>query len=292
MSDSTYDPTSRRGGRSTAEAASLDSPGQEAAPLAADSLGDTPSTAGSGTTTDWGTTGGTSGGVTEDAKQAAGNVASTVKEETRGVAQDAKQQARDLYHQVRREVSDQGSNQQQRAVTGLNTLAGQFEQMAGGAQDGGMATDLAQQAATRMRSLASWLESREPGDVLEELRSFARRRPGAFIAAAAGLGVLAGRLTRGLVDDESGSSTTSGYSPTSRVGATGETGSYRGSAEPLGTAAGLSGTESYYGSAAGSAAGDELGLDDRVSTPASTPTSTPTSSDYRDGSRDDRGDLP
>jgi len=282
MSDSTYDPTSRRRGRSTAEAASLESTGQN--PLAADSLADTPGTAGSGAGTDWGTTGGTSGGVTEDAKQAAGSVASTVKEETRGVAQDAKQQARDLYHQARREVSDQGSTQQQRAASGLNSLAGQFEQMAGGVQEGGMATDLAQQAATRMRSLASWLESREPGDVVEELRSFARRRPGAFIAAAAGLGVLAGRMTRGLVDDESGSSSTSGYSPTSRVGVTGETGTYRRSAEPLGTAAGLSGTESYYGSAATSAAGDELGLDDRVSSPASP--------DYREGSRNDRSDLP
>jgi len=34
--------------------------------------------------------------------------------------------------------------------------------------------------------------------VLEDVKSFARRRPGAFLALAAGAGLIAGRLTRGL----------------------------------------------------------------------------------------------
>jgi hypothetical protein len=61
-----------------------------------------------------------------------------------------------------------------------------------------MATDLAQQAADRAGQLASWLQDREPGDLLDEVSRFARRRPGMFLALAAGAGVIAGRLTRSM----------------------------------------------------------------------------------------------
>jgi hypothetical protein len=37
--------------------------------------------------------------------------------------------------------------------------------------------------------------------VLDEVRSFARQRPGAFLAIALGAGILAGRLARGLAAD-------------------------------------------------------------------------------------------
>ncbi|TLM80215.1 hypothetical protein FDW83_19020, partial [Pseudarthrobacter sp. NamE2] len=47
-------------------------------------------------------------------------------------------------------------------------------------------------------SVASWLENKQPGDLLNEVQRFARNRPGTFLLLAAGAGVLAGRLTRGL----------------------------------------------------------------------------------------------
>ena len=46
--------------------------------------------------------------------------------------------------------------------------------------------------------MASWLENRDPGSLLEEVKSFARQRPGTFLLAAAGAGLLAGRLGRSL----------------------------------------------------------------------------------------------
>ena len=61
-----------------------------------------------------------------------------------------------------------------------------------------MATDLAQQAGERANAVASWLEEREPGHVVDEITRFARQRPGAFLAVAAGAGFLVGRLGRGL----------------------------------------------------------------------------------------------
>src|SRR5690606_5065529 len=159
------------------------------------------------------------------------NVASTVTE-----------QARSLFDQTTSELGSQAGNQQQRLAEGLRSLAQQFGSMAEGSSDSsGQATGLVREASQRTETLASWLEQREPGDVLEEVRRFARRRPGAFIAIAAGVGVLAGRMTRGLTSggDEQGPGTP-GY-----VG--GESGSYAGASAGAGTgsyagAAGVSGT--------------------------------------------------
>jgi len=63
----------------------------------------------------------------------------------------------------------------------------------------GMATDLIKQASQRTSDAASWLESREPGDLMNEVRGFARQRPGMFLAGAAVAGVLVGRLTRNVL---------------------------------------------------------------------------------------------
>jgi hypothetical protein len=70
--------------------------------------------------------------------------------------------------------------------------------MANAPDQQGMASDLVRQAADRASSVASWLETRQPGDLLTEVQRFARNRPGTFLLLAAGAGVLAGRLTRGL----------------------------------------------------------------------------------------------
>ncbi len=62
----------------------------------------------------------------------------------------------------------------------------------------------------------------DPASLLDEAKSFARQRPGAFLLLAAGAGVLAGRLTRGL----SAGGNTPGYS-TSGTSTSGTTGTPR-----------------------------------------------------------------
>ena len=85
----------------------------------------------------------------------------------------------------------------------------------------GPLTDLVQQAASRGSDIASWLEDREPADVLDELRRFARRRPVMFLALCGLAGVVAGRITRGAVaantsvDSPSASPARAAYSDTS-----------------------------------------------------------------------------
>jgi hypothetical protein len=153
----------------------------------------------------------------QDAKASGQQVAATAKEQAGQVAGEAKGQAKKVLNQARRELVDQASSQHQRAAGGLHSLADELEGMGSGTATSGIATDLAQQASSKARELARWLESREPGDLLEEARSFARRRPGMFLAGAAVLGLVGGRLTRGMADearDDSGTSGAPSYAST------------------------------------------------------------------------------
>jgi ElaB/YqjD/DUF883 family membrane-anchored ribosome-binding protein len=139
--------------------------------------------------------------VGHETKQAAGDVAATAGQEAKQVTREARDQARQLWSQTRRDLTDQAATQQTRVAGGLRELADQLGQMAGAAEQDGMARGLVDDAARRAGEAASWLDQRDPGSLLEETRSFARQRPGTFLAIAAGVGVLAGRLSRGLIDE-------------------------------------------------------------------------------------------
>lgn len=147
------------------------------------------------------------GAVAQDAKESTKSVASTAASEAKDVAHEARTQLRQLFDQLTGEATDQASGQTQRAVQGLRSLGTELSGMAESQQgQSGMAADLARQGASRLDAAASWLDGREPGEILDEVRTFARRRPGTFIAGAAILGLVGGRLTRGLTSDASGSS--------------------------------------------------------------------------------------
>jgi hypothetical protein len=115
------------------------------------------------------------------------------------VAQEARTQARNLVGEVRDQVRGQAGAQQQNAVSKLRSLGDQLRSMASNGEQDQMATDLVSETADRAHGVADWLDQRQPEDVLEELRRFARRRPGAFLFGALAAGVFAGRLTRGAV---------------------------------------------------------------------------------------------
>lgn len=136
--------------------------------------------------------------VAGGAKDAAQQVAGTAKEQAGQVAQEAKTQVKQVVGQARSELSDQAQVQQTKAAGGLRSLGEQLTAMAKGSDQPGVATDVAHQAADRVHQLAGWLEDRDPQGVLDDVRAFARRKPGVFLVAALGAGVLAGRLGRGL----------------------------------------------------------------------------------------------
>src|ERR1700749_3996893 len=98
------------------------------------------------------------------------------------------------------QARDQAAVQQQNAARQLRSVADELREMTVKVGQSGVATEVAQQAAERIHGVASWLEQREPADVLQAVRDFARRRPGVFLAGAVAAGLAAGRLTRGMTD--------------------------------------------------------------------------------------------
>jgi hypothetical protein len=151
--------------------------------------------------------------VKESAKEKGQQVAGVAKEQAAQVTGEAQRQAKDLLHQGRTELKSQTRQQQQRAASGLHTLADELLGMAEGRNEApGVVADLARDASGRLKSFASQLDNREPAELLDEVRRFARRKPGLFLLGAAAAGVLAGRLTSGVKAAHSDSpSGTSGY---------------------------------------------------------------------------------
>jgi hypothetical protein len=161
--------------------------------------------------------------VKRHAADAAQNVAETAKTEAVNVAAEVKTNARDLLHQAKSDLTDQAGTQQQKVAEGLRSVAGELHSMAAASDQPGVATDLVRQAAERSSAVASWLDRRDPGSLLTEVKSFARQRPGTFLLLAAGAGVLAGRLSRSLSTGapETTGTTATGTSAAGRIPDTG-----------------------------------------------------------------------
>jgi len=110
----------------------------------------------------------------------------------------------DEWRRVLGEARDQAAQQartgQHKAEESIRELARELREMADGGDHHGTASEFAVQAADRLHGVADWIGAREPGDLVEEVRRFARRRPGTFLLGAAVTGALVGRLTRGAVD--------------------------------------------------------------------------------------------
>jgi len=153
--------------------------------------------------------------VTQGAVQAGQHVAGVAKEQAANVGAEAGRQAKDLLNQATSELSQQATQQQQRLAQGIRSLSEELHKMTQpGEQASGPVADLAHQGVQRTREIASWLEQREPGDLLEEIKTYARRRPGMFLLLAAGAGLVAGRMTRGLKEaasDEAQTQQSGGY---------------------------------------------------------------------------------
>lgn len=142
--------------------------------------------------------------VAQHARHAGGQVTQTATDQAEQVAAETSRQVRDLLGEAQGQARDQAAAQQQKAAQQLRSAADELGQMAERGGQNGVATEFARQAAGRLASAAAWLEKREPADLLDEARNFARRRPGAFLIGAAVAGLAAGRLTRGLTAGSNG----------------------------------------------------------------------------------------
>ncbi len=217
-----------------------------------------------GTDVDGGTADAAKGEAAEVARQAsdsAQSVAETAKTEAVAVASEAKANARELLLQASSDLKDQAGAQQQKVAEGMRSISHELESMAAASEQPGVATDLVRQAAERSSAVAGWLDGRDPGSLLAEVKSFARERPGTFLMLAAGAGILAGRLSRSLSAGapDTGTPTTP---PAPRMPG------------PATTTAGLSGTYPPDPVASEATESDEWPADPPIAKPVADPPST------------------
>ena len=135
-------------------------------------------------------------------------VAQTAKEEGRNVVQEATGQARNLADQARSEVTTQANQQRQRLAGTLRNSGQELSQFADRDAQSPLTTELARRAGQYAQSIGDYMERADPQRMLDDVRSFARRRPGTFLLIAAASGVVAGRLTRGVTAAAQGDQST------------------------------------------------------------------------------------
>ncbi len=155
------------------------------------------------------------GRVLDAEKQMAHDTAHEAKNVAKDTVAEARSQAKDLFAQTRDEVSRTAGEQLQRLSGTTSSLSSEFGKMASSSEDGGLAASLVEQASSYLDKATQWMEGREPGELLTDVKRYASRHPGTFMAVAAGLGLVAGRVARGAKDEHGDDSTTHGAPTTS-----------------------------------------------------------------------------
>jgi len=136
-------------------------------------------------------------GVAGDARSAASDVVGSAREQASKVASEATGQAKELFGQATSELKEQAGAQQEKAAAGLRTMGDHLGSMADNGESG-VAGELVRNLSGRAHGVAEWLEGRDAGTLLDDVKSFAARKPGTFIAIAAASGLLAGRVVKSL----------------------------------------------------------------------------------------------
>ncbi|WP_345713019.1 hypothetical protein, partial [Kineococcus glutinatus] len=134
--------------------------------------------------------------VAGTAKEQASAVAGTAKEQAGAVVAEAKEHAQDLLGDLRRQIAEQGETQRDRLATVLREVAEEFQEMAGASSRSGYAAQLVRQFGERVQTWSTHIDGAGASDLLDQTRSFARRKPGTFLLGALAAGILAGRATR------------------------------------------------------------------------------------------------
>ncbi|MCR3750763.1 hypothetical protein [Lentzea californiensis] len=134
--------------------------------------------------------------VAQHAKEAVGQVGSTVREQASQVTQETAAQARHVVRDVRERVAAEAEDQAQRVSKQLGRIADELGQMAGNAPSDSMSAGAIQSAADTSRQAARFLDERGAQGLLDSARDYARRKPGTFLLGAAVAGFLVGRVAK------------------------------------------------------------------------------------------------
>ena len=163
------------------------------------------------------------------ARDAASNVADTAATRGQEIKGQARQHARSIAGDAQRQLRGHAQQETQRAGAALGTAGDQLRALAEGRVDeAGALGRYVETAADAINSWADTIQDRGFDGLLDDLRSFGRRRPGMFLAGALAAGIVAGRFGRNAArelgdDDTSAPGDTARMSPgSSGAGAGGD----------------------------------------------------------------------
>ena len=164
-----------------------------------------------------------------------GDVAGQTRQQGQQLAQQARQQAGELANRGSEQVKSQLANQKHEASqrmtpiqTALRETAQQLRK-----QGQGSVGQYADQTADQVERFSGYLRETDVDEIMDEVRGFARRRPGLFLGSAVALGFLGTRFLKSS-SQEQGASAGNGSSM-SRGATSGAAVSY-GTTEELATA--------------------------------------------------------
>jgi hypothetical protein len=150
------------------------------------------------------------------AKQVAGDVTGTAKEQGKHVAGAVGAQARSVLSDVRQTVKGQVGSGHSAAADQVRKFAEDLGGLTGGDTSSPAGRVVSQLSDTGHRA-ADYLQDRGPEGLLEDVQSFARRKPGTFLLAAAAAGFVIGRLGRSTVKAARSDDTPSTGAPTGNL---------------------------------------------------------------------------
>ena len=135
--------------------------------------------------------------VASGAQEKAGEVAHQAKDEAANVASAAGEKASQLAGTARQELRDRAQSEASNVGERMRSIADELRAMGQTSQEqGGMTAGLVSQLADRVETGAQRLSDGDLDAVLQDVKRFARNRPGAFLLGAAGAGFLVGRVLR------------------------------------------------------------------------------------------------
>jgi hypothetical protein len=130
------------------------------------------------------------------AREAAGEVAGTALEQAKTVAGEARRQAGSAVGDLRGRVTEEVEGQTRRAAETVHQWADDLAEMARNAPDDSPTRTLVSKAADGGHRAAVYLDDHGVAGMTKDLKGFARRRPGAFLAGAALAGFAVGRMAK------------------------------------------------------------------------------------------------
>jgi len=143
--------------------------------------------------------------VVDAARQDALELTGAAREQLSEISQEVVDQGRGLLEETRTQLEEQANTQVEQLARALRSFGSETQALAEGrtSEAGGLPGYL-ENVSGRLERWADDLETRGVDGLVDDVKAFARRRPGVFLLGATALGFGVGRLIRAKSDDEDG----------------------------------------------------------------------------------------